>query len=97
MAAISIRLPEDLEHRLTEQSEWEGKARSEVAREAIADYLARRERERFMAEMVSEARAAYSNEAIRQEIREIAEDFLPFETPAQDLDMSEGPEEKWWK
>ena len=97
MAAISIRLPEDLEHQLTEQAEREGKARSEVAREAISDYLAHKERERFMAEMVSEARAAYSDETIRQETREIAEDFLPFENQALDQDTSGEPAEKWWK
>lgn len=97
MAAISVRLPEDIEAQLTHEAELEGKARSEVAREAIAEYLARKERERFMAEMVAEARAAYSNEAIRQEAREIAEEFLPVENEALDQATTGESEEKWWK
>lgn len=97
MAAISVRLPEDLEARLTHEAEIEGKPRSEVAREAISAYLAQRERERFMKEMVAEARAAYSNEAIRQEVQEMAEDFRPFESDPVDTDASDEPGEKWWK
>jgi predicted DNA-binding protein len=97
MAAISVRLPEELEIRLTHEAEIEGKPRSELAREAIAEYLARREKERFMKEMVSEARAAYSNEAIRQEVREMDEDFLPFSDKALDDDTTDESGEKWWK
>jgi len=58
MAAISVRLPDQLESRLTSEAAIEGKGRSEVARDAIADYLARREHERFMAEMVAHHRCA---------------------------------------
>ena len=50
-----------------------------------------------MKEMVAEARAAYSNEAIRQEVQEMAEDFRPFESDPVDTDASDEPGEKWWK
>lgn len=97
MAAISVRLPEELEIRLTHEAKIEGKPRSEVAREAISAYLAQRERERFMKEMVAEAQAAYSNEAIRQEVRQITEDFLHLDNKALDNDTTDESEEKWWK
>lgn len=97
MSAISVRLPEELEAQLTREAEIEGKPRSEVAREAITEYLARRERERFMKEMVAEARAAYSSEAIRQEVRDITEDFRPLDNEALDDDTTDESGEKWWK
>jgi predicted transcriptional regulator len=73
MPALSLRLPDELDHRLAEEAEREGLPRSEVARQAIADYLARCERERFMAELVAEAQAGYANDAIRREALELAE------------------------
>jgi hypothetical protein len=76
-----------------------------VAREAIADYLARRERERFMAELVAEARFGYTDPQVRAQALGIAEDFLPLDNEA--LDRAEGREpgaawpedlgERWWK
>ena len=51
--------------------------------------------------LVSEAKAAYADESIRREAREIAEEFLPLDNEA--LDLAEGrkpgdPElEPWWK
>lgn len=105
MPALSLRLPEDLDHRLGEEADREGLPRSEVARQAISEYIARREKERFMAELVAEAGAGYANEAIRSESMKISEDFLPLDNEA--LDFAEGrkpgeyrPEEKserWWK
>ncbi|MDX9839657.1 MAG: CopG family transcriptional regulator [Azoarcus sp.] len=105
MPAISLRLPEDIEARLTEEARLEGCARSEVVREAIAEYLARRERERFMAEMVAEARRAYSDPAIRREAQEMAEEAIV--TGNEAMDIAEGREpgepwpeetgEKWWR
>lgn len=94
MAAISVRLPDQLESRLTSEAAIEGKGRSEVARDAIADYLARREHERFMAEMVAEARAAYAADAIRQEATEISDTFLALDT--EETGKTED-DEKWWK
>lgn len=102
MPALSLRLPEDLDHRLEEEAHREGLPRSEVARNAISDYLTRREKERFMAELVAEARIAYTDEAIRREAVELAEDFV--ETDNEALDAAEGrkpgdpwSEERWWK
>lgn len=104
MPALSLRLPEELDHRLAEEAEREGLPRSEVARQAIVDYLARRERERFMAELIAEARVGYGNEAVRREALELAEDGVA--TGNEALDRIEGREpgdswpeegERWWK
>jgi len=105
MPALSLRLPEDLDHRLEEEARREGLPRSEVARQAISEFLTRREKERFMTELVAEARSAYANEAIRREALEIAEEGIV--TSNETLDIAEGrkpgepmpeePGERWWK
>lgn len=74
--------------------------RSEVAREAIAEYLEQREKERLMAEMVEEVRRAYADPEIRREALEIAEegmgDFLDAIT-ADERAAGIDPNEKWWR
>jgi predicted transcriptional regulator len=105
MPALSLRLPADLDHRLEDEARLERLPRSEVVRIAITDYLARRERERFMAELVAEAQTAYVDESIRRTALEMAEEGMA--TGNEALDSAEGrkpgepwPEEsggKWWK
>lgn len=105
MPAISLRLPEEIETRLAEEERLEGRPRAEVIRAAIVEYVARRERERFMDELVAEARHAYSDPAFRDEARELAEEAIV--TGNEALDIAEGrapgepwPEEqgeKWWR
>lgn len=73
MPALSLRLPEELDQRLETEARLEQQPRSEVVRIAIVDYLARRERERFMADLVAEARTAYADDAIRSEATKLAE------------------------
>lgn len=101
MPVLSLRLPEDLDHRLAEEARREGLPRSEVARQAISEFLTRREKERFMAELVAEARTGYANEAIRREALEMAEEGIV--TGNEALDVAEGrqpgeeDDERWWK
>ena len=57
MPLISIRLPDDIEARLAREAEREQRPKSELAREAIVDYLQRIERERFIAEIARAASA----------------------------------------
>jgi metal-responsive CopG/Arc/MetJ family transcriptional regulator len=105
MASISLRLPEDIETRLTEESRLEGRPRSEVVREAIVEYITRRERERFMEEMVAAARALATDPVASAEARELAEEAIESGNAA--LNIAEGrhpddtwPEEtgeKWWR
>ncbi|MBI4756026.1 MAG: ribbon-helix-helix protein, CopG family [Betaproteobacteria bacterium] len=100
MSALSLRLPDDIDLRLEQEAVVEGRSRSEVARAAIVEYLERREKERFMAEMVEEARRAYSNPAIRREAREIADDVVDDGLDAIIADERTAgidPDEKWWR
>lgn len=105
MSTLTLRLPDELDARLTRLAALEDKSRSELARAALDSFLQEQERKRFMNELVEEARAAYANEAIRAEAREIAETFLPLDNAA--LDVAEGRKpgaaateessKKWWK
>lgn len=88
MAGFSIRLPEELEDRLDAEARREGVARAEVARLAIAEFLARRERERFVSALVAEARTAYADPKIRREALAVVEDFAAADSEA--LDLAEG-------
>jgi len=100
MTALSIRLPDDLEAHLKAEAQLEGKSQSEVARQAIAEYLSRREKERFMAEMIAEMRTAYANPDIRREALEIAEDLVDDGLDAIIADERAAgidPDEKWWR
>ncbi|MBL8541281.1 MAG: ribbon-helix-helix protein, CopG family [Betaproteobacteria bacterium] len=90
MAGFSLRLPDDLEEKLDQEARREGVPRSEVARLAIAEFLARRERERFLAAFVAEARAAYGDPAIRGEALAIAEEALPLDNEALDRAEAQG-------
>jgi len=97
MRTLSIRLPEPLDRKLDDEARDEGKSRSELAREAIAELIERRERERFLATLAAEAREVRD----APESRRIAEEFLVAENEA--LDGSEGwgegddPDERWWE
>lgn len=93
MSTLSLRIPDDLDKQLEEEASRANKSRSELVRDAVADYLARKEKERFLGDFVAEARAGYANAAIRQDAQAIADDFLPVENEA--LDPS--AEDKWWK
>lgn len=100
MTAISLRLPDEIETRLSEEARLEGCPRSEVARTAIVEYLERREKERFMAEMVEEARRAYADPEIRREALEIANDTVDDgldQVIADERAAGIDPGEKWWR
>jgi predicted transcriptional regulator len=105
MGALSLRLSDDLEQRLNREAELAGRPRSEVIRDAVTQFIAQRERERFMAEYVAEAKAGYSDPALRREALEIAEEALQLDNEA--LDRAEGMQpdeaadgnsgETWWR
>ena len=82
MPVISLRLPDELEAKLEEESRLTGRPRSEVARDAIADYLARVERERFLVRLEAAARNLASDPQTRSEALAVAEEFLPLENEA---------------
>ncbi|HEX7062662.1 MAG TPA: ribbon-helix-helix protein, CopG family [Woeseiaceae bacterium] len=64
MPLVSIRLPEDVETRLARESERAGRPKSEIAREAIIDYLERLERDRFLGEIARASRSRGDEEVL---------------------------------
>lgn len=100
MTTISLRLPDHIEAQLKEEARIESKSQSEIARIAIVEYLQRREKERFMAELVEEMRTAYSNPDIRREALEMAEDLVDDGLDAviaAERAAGIDPDEKWWR
>lgn len=100
MTAISLRLPDDVEASLKAEAQLEGKTQSEIARLAITEYLALREKKRFMTEMAAEMRIAYAEPEIRREALEIAEDVVDEGLDAiiaNERAAGIDPAEKWWK
>ncbi|WP_018232237.1 ribbon-helix-helix protein, CopG family [Thioalkalivibrio thiocyanodenitrificans] len=95
MPAISLRLPEEIEARLAEEARIEGRPRSEVVREAIAEYITRRERERFMADMVAAANALAGDPDALEEMRTLAEDSIEASNEALDIAEERKPGEPW--
>jgi predicted transcriptional regulator len=64
MSLVSIRLPDDLEKLLTREAARTQRPKSEIARDAIVDYLERMERERFLGEIARAARERGHPEAL---------------------------------
>jgi len=95
MPALSLRLSDELEHRLEEEAHREGVPRSEVARQAISDFLSRREKERFTAELVAAAKSLVENTEALQEASALAEEALPLDREALDVVESRKPGDPW--
>ncbi len=64
MAVLNMRIDDELERRLAREAELEDQTRSELARRAIAEYLAQRERQRFLDEIARAARDRGTSEAV---------------------------------
>lgn len=104
MGAVSLRLPDDLERKLSQEATLSGQPRSQLIREALEDLLTRRERERLVAAMVAAAKALAADPDARTEALAVAADFLPAENEA--LELAEGraavtggddpQDERWW-
>ncbi len=100
MSNLSVRLPPDLEQRLTEQAQLSHKRRSDLVREAVGEYVARMERARLMEEMAREMREAYADPQTQRAQRELAEEGLNEWIESVETDERAGgidPNEKWWK
>jgi predicted transcriptional regulator len=85
MTALSIRIPEELDSRLDTEAQRAGVPRSEIARTALEDFLSRRERERFLAAFVAEARATYGDAVNRDEMLALADEALPHDNAALEI------------
>jgi predicted transcriptional regulator len=83
MSLVSIRLPDAGEARLTREAEQSQRPKSEIARDAIVDYLRRLDRDRFLGEIARAARARGEAEAVAS-----AEEALPLDN--ESLAIAEG-------
>jgi predicted transcriptional regulator len=92
MVAISVRLPDEIESRLSREAQLGQRTRSEIVRDAIEQYLKRREHERFMETLVEQARAAYRITDVRRESRELLDEAEQDAGSAPDEDDTE----RWW-
>ena len=82
MGAVSLRLPEDLVQKLSQEASLSGQPRSQLIREALEALLSRRERERLEAAMEAAARVLASDPAACAEALAAEADFLPAENEA---------------
>ncbi len=88
MSLVSIRLPDEVEARLAEEAERLRRPKSEIARDAIVDYLKRKARERFLDDIARAARARGDTEAL-----ELAAEALPLDNEALALTEDAGVRE----
>lgn len=99
-STLSIRFPEDLEKKLDQEARLAHKRRSELVREAVQEYVLRRESERFMQEMVREMQEWQGNATPEHQ-----SDSLNDNLPDDDLDTlvrnereaGIDPDARWWK
>lgn len=101
MGTLSVRLPEEVEESLEREAEIAHRSRSDLVREAIGEYVTRRERDRYIAEMTEAARALYADPAVRTEDREIQADLDAIDESIDHIEAEEraagiDPDEKWW-
>ena len=89
MPLVSIRLPDDVEARLAREADRLERPKSELARDAIIDYLERLERERFLGEIARAARARGDEDALA-----VAKEALTTDNEALTLGESLGVQER---
>jgi predicted transcriptional regulator len=100
MSTISIRLPDEIERQLDDEAARSHKSKSEIAREAIADYVVRAEKKRFMAELAAEMRNAYARPDARRAAIKASEDAVDDGLDAilkAERAAGINPAEKWWR
>lgn len=96
MSTLNVRLPQDLEELLAREAQLADKPRSELAREAIREYLDRMERERFMDELSQAARTIATDPELRREVIAMNEELEPPEAEGGRASEQETGE-PWWR
>jgi|GEM_PF-400305 len=101
MSHISIRFPESIGKQLDEEARFSDRSRSDLVREAVGEYLTRRQKERRIEAMSRAARDLYSNAETGADARRIQEDFDAVDTGQRAIENEEraagiDPDEKWW-
>jgi predicted transcriptional regulator len=64
MGTLNLRLDDELERRLAQETELAEETRSELARKAIMEFIERRQRQRFLDQIARAARERGADEAV---------------------------------
>lgn len=74
MTTLNMRLDDELDARLSREAQLADQTRSELARQAIAEFLSQRNRQRFLDEIARAARARGDREALTLAAEALATD-----------------------
>lgn len=98
MGTLTLRLPEQLDARLTLFAKLDDSSRSELVRTALERFLREKERERLLAGMVESAKFLATNPDACAQNMDISAEFAIADSEALELakDGQTG-HEKWWK
>ncbi len=98
MGTLNVRLPDELTRSLEHEAKLSHRPRSELAREAIREYLERLERERYLGAFVAEAKAVYGDRTLRADAHEIAREMSVAEAEAsRPSPADDDAGEDWWR
>lgn len=100
MTNLSVRLTPEIERGLDQEAALSGKSRSDLVREAVGEYVTRKERERFLSEIAEEMRRGYADANARREAVELDADTSADGVQAligEEIAAGIDPNEKWWK
>ena len=89
VSTLSIRLSDDLESRLSEESRLAGQPKSLLVRTAVEQFLAGRRRERLVARLAAAAAATHTDAAA------LANEALPFDNESLALAEGRDPTAEW--
>ena len=90
MSTLSIRLSDDLESRLSEESRLAGQPKSLLVRTAVEQFLAGRRRERLLARL-----AAGPPPRTQTDAAALADEALPFDNESLALAEGRDPAAEW--
>ncbi|MDD2775077.1 MAG: ribbon-helix-helix protein, CopG family [Gallionella sp.] len=96
MGTLTLRLPEQLDARLSLFAKLEDSSRSELVRMALEKFLREREREQLLAEVVQAARFLATDPEARAESTAIADEFASADSAAL-TQLEQNAPEKWWQ
>ena len=99
---ISIRLSPDQERQLIEEARISRKTRSDLVREAVGDYLTRREKARTIEAMKTAAQDLYGNAKTVKHDQQIQTDFDNADDTLKEIESEEQARDpsrqtRWWK
>ncbi|MFY9259471.1 MAG: ribbon-helix-helix protein, CopG family [Gallionella sp.] len=96
MGTLTLRLPEQLDARLSLFAKLEDSSRSELARTALEKFLRDMERERLLASVVQAARFLATDLEARAEGGAISAEFAAADSEALEL-VEQTDTEVWWR